>query len=397
MLDTSQFYARQHVNRLEADAIIDRAIAQTGLGDMVDPGLRGRVTDIVGRINARGLVNRANAMGAELEVTGRLVSRLQFEKTQRDLPEICSEAVRRPIVVVGYARTGSTILHALLAADPDGHAAQAWEAFYPSPPPGISTDISARVGAAGRDVLELLARVPGLGFHPYFDRLGHSIVECDEIFSLDFQNGIVSQYAQAPVAMLDTTMKDPQSGYAFHKRMLQQLQWKRDFGHWVLKGTRHQTYLKQLFDTYPDAICVYAHRNPNETVGSVLGSAELFIKGYEGECDRMELGRHTPEGIAAIYDAVVDDPMIVDPRVIHVRFQDFIGDHVGTLRGIYEKAGLDFTPAYETAIRAWLADPANRSDRYGKFTYALEDYGVDAEALRPKFARYVERFELLRA
>jgi hypothetical protein len=172
------------------------------------------------------------------------------------------------------------------------------------------------------------------------------------------------------------------------------LQWQRDFGHWVVKGTRHQSYLKELFEVYPDAICVYAHRNPNETVGSVLESAELFIKGYEGSCDQELLARHTSEAIAGIYNAVVDDPMINDPRVIHIRFQDFMADHAGTIGSVYEQAGLDFTPAFEAGIRDWLASPDNKSDRYGKFHYELSDYGVDAAKLAPKFERYIERFDL---
>lgn len=395
----SRFYARRQVETLDANAIIDRAIAQSALGQHMDDGLRGRVTDIVSRINARGLINRGNCMAAELEVVGRLVKRLVFAQTQSQFPEIAQETVKRPVVVVGYARTGSTIMHALLGADPVGHAPELWEVYYSSPPPGLSSlsSMRSRVAAADRDILELLARVPALIFHPYFDRLGNGIAECDELFAQDFHNGIVSQYAQSPVAMLDTTMNDPVAGYAFHRKLLQQLQWKRDFDHWVIKGTRHQSYLKELFETYPDAICVYTHRNPNETVGSVLASAEMFIKGYEGSCDREELGRYTPENIAAIYDGVVDDPMIDDPRVIHVRFQDFISDHVGTLRGIYEQAGLAFTTGYEKAIHAWLADPSNKSDRFGKFTYSLDDYGVDAETLKPKFNRYIEKFDLLRA
>lgn len=395
MNDQSRFHVRRSIDRLDADAIINRAVAQSGLGQHMDAGLRGRVADIVGRINARGLVDTANAPAAEMEVAGHLVSRLAFAESQARHPEIALETVRRPVVVVGYARTGSTIMHALLASDPDGYAPQQWEVFYPSPPPGIAPESkAARVAAADRDILEVTSRLPDFGFHPYFDRLGQCIVECDEIFSLDFRNGIVSRYTHCPVAMLDTTMADPAGGYAFHAQMLKTLQWKRDFGHWVIKGTRHQSYLKQLFEVYPDAICVYAHRDPNETVGSVLRSAELFIEGYEGSCDRKALAEHTPAGIAAIYDSVVDDPMMDDPRVIHVRFRDFMADHVGTIRAIYAQAGLEFTPGFEANIRAWLADPANKSDRYGKFRYTLEEYGVDAKALEPRFARYVERFGL---
>jgi hypothetical protein len=395
MLDAAKIHSRVEVNAIEAEAVIDRAIAQSALGHHMDDGLRERVRDIVGRINARGLVNRGNVAGAEFQLVGTLVSRLAFAETQSRYPDIARHKVRRPIVVIGYARTGSTIMHSLLGCDPKGYAPETWEVFYPSPPPAISpATVPARVRAADRDILELLGKLPALSFHPYFDRLGRTIVECDDLLGLDFHNGMVSRYALAPAAMLDTTMKDPEAGYRFHESVLQTLQWQRDFEHWVVKGTRHQSYLKELFEVYPDAVCVYTHRNPNETVGSVMAAAELFIKGYEGSCDRELLARHTPDGIAKIYNDVLDDPMMNDPRVLHIRFQDFMADHVETIRGIYEKAGLEFTSAFAAGIRDWLASPDNKSDRYGKFHYELSDYGVDAARLAPKFERYIERFEL---
>ena len=81
-----------------------------------------------------------------------------------------------------------------------------------------------------------------------------------------------------------------------------------------------------------------------------------------------------------------------DPRIIHVRFKDLMDDHVGTVRSIYEQAGLAFAPEFEKNIVEWLA--VNRPDRYGKFSYSLSDFGVNADDLPPLFQRYVERFNL---
>jgi hypothetical protein len=41
-----------------------------------------------------------------------------------------------------------------------------------------------------------------------------------------------------------------------------------------------------------------------------------------------------------------------------------------------------------------MADPAFRADRYGKFAYTLESFGLDRGALRRAFADYCDRFEI---
>ena len=98
------------------------------------------------------------------------------------------------------------------------------------------------------------------------------------------------------------------------------------------------------------------------------------------------------QSIRGGYDYILSQPWVDDPRVIHVRFKDFVQDQVGTIRGIYERAGLPFSPQHEQGIQRWLA--ANKVDRHGKFTYSLDGFGVTAPELRTLFADYIERFNL---
>ncbi len=63
---------------------------------------------------------------------------------------------------------------------------------------------------------EVPARLAALTFHRYYNRFCHSVVDCDDTFSLYFYNRIVFQYALSPVAMLDTMIADPEGSYAFH-------------------------------------------------------------------------------------------------------------------------------------------------------------------------------------
>jgi hypothetical protein len=42
----------------------------------------------------------------------------------------------------------------------------------------------------------------------------------------------------------------------------------------------------------------------------------------------------------------------------------------------------------------WLTDPSNRSDRYGRYAYALEPFGLSTELLTSAFSAYRKRFDL---
>jgi hypothetical protein len=45
-------------------------------------------------------------------------------------------------------------------------------------------------------------------------------------------------------------------------------------------------------------------------------------------------------------------------------------------------------------MQAWLADPANRPDRYGRYGYTLEPFGLTDAMLEKAFRPYRERFGL---
>jgi hypothetical protein len=89
----------------------------------------------------------------------------------------------------------------------------------------------------------------------------------------------------------------------------------------------------------------------------------------------------------------MNNPMVDDPRILHVRYTDFIADQVGTVKRSYEFAGRTVAPEAESAMRAYLAD--NRGDRYGKFRYSTQlliDIGEDLDALHDEFRPFRERF-----
>jgi hypothetical protein len=45
-------------------------------------------------------------------------------------------------------------------------------------------------------------------------------------------------------------------------------------------------------------------------------------------------------------------------------------------------------------MQAWLADPGNASNRYGRYDYALEPFGLTREMIEGAFEGYCRRFRL---
>ena len=52
------------------------------------------------------------------------------------------------------------------------------------------------------------------------------------------------------------------------------------------------------------------------------------------------------------------------------------------------------TRDFETRLQTWLADPENQADRYGRYPYSYEAFGLEKSWIRELFADYSRRFGL---
>jgi hypothetical protein len=173
--------------------------------------------------------------------------------------------------------------------------------------------------------------------------------------------------------------------------MLQQLQYARPKKYWVLKGF-HAARLEALFETYPDASIIWVHRDPVQAIASRIVLTGELVEGLTGRVDWREQARFHLDACRAGFNATLNNPWTKDPRIHHVRYQDFIANPVDTIRGFYEKYGVPFGSDTEHAMRSYLAN--NKADRYGKFRYSTEIIGADIAALHAEFEPYRKRFGL---
>ncbi len=377
---------------LDAAELLASATAQTGLSDYGDPTLPQRFTMAVDHLNALGMDDAGVAAAAEV-CRWLLTSRLEFLEDRNRFP-IADEVVAAPMFVTGEPRSGTTLMHALMSVDPDARALRFWEVMYPSPPPGLADEDDARRARADDDWREINAKMPKwLHSHPYNDMLGDGLPEDERTWAFDFRVMTPTAWWRVPMqSLVGGLATDAPAQYRLHKAMLQQLQYNRPRKYWALKGF-HGFRLTEMFAAYPDATLVWLHRDPVQVAASRTMMMADIAEGMFGPVDLHALAKMHLELTRAGIANTMSNPMVDDPRILHVRYSDFVADQVATVRRYYEFSGRELTPPAESAMRSYLAD--NRGDRHGAFRYStqlLVDIGENLDALHEEFRPFRERF-----
>jgi hypothetical protein len=342
---------------------------------------------------------------ARLTLVGRIVARrdlatvlatrLRLVRDRTRHPAIAHETIERPLFVVGLPRTGSTLLHHLLAQDPASRSAQAWEVMYPSPPPERERYASdRRIAKAARALRQFDRMTPAFKtIHPLGARLP---LECIAFTAGSFLSRRFPTMYRLPGYEQWLKGQDMRPAYEFHQRFLQQLQWRAPGQRWVLKSPSHLLTLDALFQTYPDAVIVQTHRDPLTVLASVA-SLTLTLQGTF--CDRLDpvaIGSEMTELWAEAFEhAVAVREKLASPhRFLDVHYHELVADPMGSVRRIYD--AFDMRLSADAAERMRLFLSRNPKDRHGAHRYSLATFGLDPEYVARRYRTYCEYFGVQR-
>ena len=377
---------------LDAAELLSGARASTGLSDFADPTFERRFAMAVDLLNSLDLDDSGLHRAAEV-CRWLLTTRLEFFADRSRYP-LADEVIEAPMFVTGEPRSGTTLMHALMSVDPDNRALRFWEVMYPSPPPGVAGPADARRARADADWRELNAALPQwLHSPPSHDMLGDGLPEDERTWAFDFRVMTPTAWWRVPMpTVVGGLPTDAHAQYRIHRAMLAQLQYRSPPKRWVLKGF-HGSRLREFFAAYPDASLVWLHRDPVQVAASRTMMMVDIAVGMVGAVDVNTAARLHLDLTRASIANTMSNPMVDDPRIMHVRYTDFVADPVQTVRAYYEFCGRTLTSAAETHMRDYLAN--NKGDRHGKFEYStsvLTDIGEDLDDLHEEFRPFRERF-----
>ncbi|MET0146001.1 MAG: sulfotransferase [Ilumatobacteraceae bacterium] len=377
------------MSKLHSERLMEQASAETGLSDFGDLPFQEALD-----AQLWALEHESGHPADRLEalVKGHvdlLVKRLRLVEDRKQFPEIADERIEAPIIVTGLPRTGSTHLHALLAARPGSRAPLQWEMNLPSPPPDaatFATDSRIAEVQAALDARPNNAELQAI--HPF----GATRPEqCIGLVDWGFVNQAFLAPHRIPSYYEWFLGADQRVLYEHHRRALQQLQWHNP-GDWVLKWPKHLFSLQGLLAAYPDARIVWTHRDP----ASVISSATSFV----GTIRKMASPLFDPVRFGAEWVGLEETGLLRgiaarehaadERRFYDVHYNDLTADPVATVTGIYEHFGVAVDDETRRRVASFQDD--NPKDKHGRHTYTPEQFGLDADQLRRRFAPYIDKY-----
>jgi len=376
--------------RLDPASLCRAAADATGLADFGPMDFLMPLDRLCQSANDEARLTEASRSGFMATIVNNLSRRLQIYADRARFSEMEGQEIAAPLVVVGLPRSGTTILHALLAQDPDVRSPQAWEIVFPSPPP--------RAGTYATDprIAQSQAQIDSLD--PEF-RAMHAMGatlpdECNAIMTMAFLSPNFGAAFNVP-GYVNWLIEeaDMKPAFAFHRHFLQHHQMFSPGRFWVLKAPPYLWWLDELFDAYPDARVVFTHRDPAQIMAS-NASLIHYLRSKTYPVAKVALGREqsTQWGLGVTRAMAYRASGRNAARFLDTHYADFTRDPMSIVRQVYAHFGLDLG---DRAVAAMIAfNAANQQGKHGRHVYDAADYGLEPAHIHAEFADYIARFNI---
>jgi len=381
--------------RLDAGHLFRKARERTGI-ELELPAVREHLDRLLQSLEQEARPNTFGRLAAQNFISRMLAGRLRMEDHLRRHPEITErEEIRKPVFIIGLPRTGTTILHALLAQDPANRSPRCWECLEPYPVPRPETyETDPRIEQVRSEFDQFFKLIPD------FQKMHHmgatTPQECISIHALDLQSyQFLAQY-NLPSYLEWLNTKDMDDQYRFHKRVLQYLQSGGVRGErWLLKTPVHLPYLKNLFRVYPDAQIIMTHRHPYKIVASVSSLMSSVRSVYTDHPDVAATAREQLEMWSSYLNRFVaqrDQHTGKEKQFCDLFFGDFIRDPIAAVKQVYDHFGWTLSKEALSRMQQYMAD--NPRDKHGRHTYTLDQFGISREEVAAHYKTYIDYLEM---
>jgi hypothetical protein len=323
-----------------------------------------------------------------LEVRAQTVAYVNADPGVRD------QEIVEPVFIAGAPRTGTTILHALLALELSTRVPEGWELLRPVPPPDPAAfPDEARVALADQELRRPALVVSGLdAIHEYGGRM-HK--ECVSSMSFEFRSEEFTARYRVPSYVAWLAECDMRPAYEWHRLVLQILQRRYDGSRWVLKSPVHMHSLPTLLSVYPDARIVFTHRDPLAVLGSVTSLVATMRYAHSEAVDFADIGAYHADLYGRSLDRLVDlteDGALTGARIHHTHYAAFMTDPLGTMAKVGIALQRPLSSQTEQAMRSHLASHALGA--VGEHRYSFTDLRLERDAERKRFGRYQAFFHV---
>ncbi len=369
----------------------------TGLDDFGDDWFRDPLEHLCTALDDEARLHLPGRIRARAELQLILQNRLRLVDLWRRQPEIADQQVTAPIIVTGLGRSGTTLLHELLACDPDNRAPRLWEftdSVPPTNPAERADDHNPRATQADQQVVVMNEMVPA--FTTMHDNRGYLPTECIFAFAHQFSSDMFTGLYDVGSYTIWRSGVDQSPIYDWHRRMLQTWQWGSPTHRWVLKAPSHLSALDLVLATYPDARVVITHRDPLRVVGSLSDMMATLHWMHSDHVDHEILVMFLSMGVELQMNEVMarrDAGLVPADQVRDVVYRDLVADPVQVVTDLYDSWGLEVSDAFRAALERYVEDHHTHRGASGH-DYSFADTGLDLAEHRALVADYQARYDV---
>jgi hypothetical protein len=346
---------------------------------------------LVKALNSQADLSDMGRQMTERRLTALLVDRLRLRQLQASNPEVLDEQVTVAAEICGLPRTGSTLLHRLLAASPQLTSTLSWECSYPIPFPGEGPDAEVRKGKA-KKMMELF-----LELSPDFGDI-HTVVwdgPEEDVLLLDRSFTAMSwdSFYWVPDYGIWLRSFDQSKAYDELRQWLQVLQWQdpsRQGRRWILKSPHHLTAADTVLDTFEDCKIVMTHRSPTSAVPSYASMVAAMTAQYSSTADPKQIARYWNDRFVECLSGFAEVRARRPERFVDVPFKQTVSQPLQTAVEVMAALNLPVGPEDLKAFEDYLE--INKQERHGSHSYTAEDFGLSTEQLEKDFAFYTEAY-----
>ncbi|MBN1428182.1 MAG: sulfotransferase [Anaerolineae bacterium] len=311
--------------------------------------------------------------------------------------------VRQPVFIIGNMRSGTTLLHRLMAKDTRTFChLKTWElGFAPTITQRKLYEFIARVDAILGGLLarlvnyldkQLLGRI---ALHPT------GLFEAEEddlillyVWSSTFIMGVFPYPDEVLNFILpfDDLPEERERVMPFYKAALQRHLYhhKAENKHILSKNPVFSSRIDALYETFPDARFIYLIRNPLDVVASMGSYMRAAWSEFQGSGQPFPYDEHIWETVKKWYGYTLErlEQAPPDSHII-ISFDELTQNPRQAITRIYEHFGFDLSTEFDqTLIEATKQSRAYNSNH----TYSFENTGFTREQVMGEFSHIIERF-----
>lgn len=366
---------------LDPDLLIEKAQqlvrSEDLLGDAWQPAFR----VLVDAIEREAGLRPARVDRVVAELLGLLATRGRIAARLRATPEIAEMPMPAPVVITGLPRTGTTLLHNLLARYPGNRAHRLWELRAPAFAIGAPVDQPRRELEGTAEVLEwIYERAPE--FRGIHSMAADAPDECNWLLRPTFTTPVFAWTNYVPSYDRFLAEVDPGPAYREWELQLRLLRWRSPGGVPVLKDPGHLWALPTMLEQRPDTRVIVMSRDLRESVPSLCSLCTALQHMEADPPPAPVIGRYVLGMVERGLESLARARALAPDRLLEVDYRRLVADPVAMAAEIQEWLGRRPDSIGEQRCRRFLAS----QPRHPRHRYTLDQYGLrerDVAALAP--------------